>query len=157
MDQTMYAIGRVFARLERAGVASQDRPDYERVSMSPATALPPLIAQLIATGRGDDITALMAEIGDLPGHPSEIKQGDFALGYWHEKAALNPRMGRPPELEDATRLEMRLPSALLQRVDAARGDTSRAAWIRGAIEARLSEIRVPNQPSERVYRDEEGE
>lgn len=50
-----------------------------------------------------------------------------------------PRRGRPPEMADATRLELRLPAALLAQIDAARGDVPRAVWVRQALERRLSE------------------
>jgi hypothetical protein len=46
-------------------------------------------------------------------------------------------LGRPRELENPDRLELRIPSALLTRVDTARGAISRSGWIREAIERRL--------------------
>ena len=36
------------------------------------------------------------------------------------------------------RLEVRLPTSLLEQIDEARGDVPRAAWVRRALEARLT-------------------
>src|SRR5215469_1374046 len=102
----MYLIGRIFAQLEAAGTfppLEQPR-QYELVSTQPAAHLSRLITELTRRGKADTIAEMMALLPaeDLADTVPEVEQGDFALGYYHQKAynhsgdalALEERMRR---------------------------------------------------------------
>lgn len=155
-DDLMYVIGRIYARLVAGGAVTPDdeHRQYELVSQSPAHHLPPLIARLVASGKGDSITALMAQLPAvaLPMQVSEAAQGSFGLGYYHQKGEdrrrANPSMGRPPVYDEPrTGLYLRLTNRLIAAIDERTGpDGNRTAEIERLLREALG---LPPLGSER--------
>lgn len=152
----MYVIGRIFAKLETSGVFRPDdeHRQYELVSRDPAHHLPPLIRRLIESGKGDSITALMAQLPPepFPAQVPEVAQGDFGLGYYHQKGEDRPNRGNDgrPRVYDEPRavVYLRLPARLVAALDQAVGEGgNRTRYVERLLRKALN-LPVPESPQE---------
>lgn len=83
-----YRLGQLLARLEKAGVVSAQHRMYELASVQPSH-MTRLISDATRLGQSN---LLEPVLGRLPADSfsrtlTEIEQGDFSLGYYHEKAS----------------------------------------------------------------------
>lgn len=156
-QETMYALGRLFAQIELSGVLSnEEQPrQYERLCMDPTHALAPLVQRMMARGKGDEIAEMMQLLPtDLPSHVSEIAQGDFGLGYWQQKGHVLNGYELPPERRKAGRprvydeprqlVQLMLATELVDQIDARAGYGQRTAFIERAIRAALATEEAPS-------------
>lgn len=93
---TPYRLGQLLARLARAGAVRSAERAYEQAVLRPA-AMVPWIAEAQRKGKGLLIAQVMERLpaDALAGSRTLTveEQGDFALGYYHERAE-NPNAPR---------------------------------------------------------------
>lgn len=134
--RTSYELGRLLAALEHLNATSAPRQLYVQASVRPS-AMQAALNRATAQG-GEDI--LMPIVAQLPpdafsGELSDEAQSDFALGYYHQRAAF--RAGLLPVLPDAepdldARYEFRIDADLKAWTKANGGDRLIRALLREA-------------------------
>lgn len=134
--RTGYELGRLLAALEYLNATAQPHQLYVQASVRPAAMLP-AISKATAAGGGDVLTPIVSQLPAtaFDGELSDEAASDFALGYYHQRAAF--RRGLLPELPESepdldARYELRMDAELKAWVKANGGDKLIRALLREA-------------------------
>lgn len=143
--RTGYLLGRLLAALEHLGTVERPSRLYEQASITPSYLIHPL-SQATATGSERAYDILTPIVGQLPadafsGSLNAEHQGDFGLGYYHQRAEL--RAGVLPKLPESEppadeRIELRLDRDLKEWTLANGGGKLIRALLRSARERQES-------------------
>lgn len=138
MSSTPYLLGRLLAALEYLKATDQPRQLYVQASSHPS-AMVPVLAHATASGKADILTPIVAQLPEnaFSGELSNEDSSDFALGYYHQRAAF--RKGLLPELPESepeleARYEFRIDPDLKAWVKTNGGDKLIRALLRAARE-----------------------